>query len=325
MPLIPSTYKAPWYLPGPDAQSIYTNFCREKIELVYRPEVILTRDDDDLELFWQEEEKHDRLIVLTHGLTGNAKRNYMQAMARAFHQSGYDTLSWNFRGCGGIPNRKPYSYHSGFSQDLEEVVFHAIKKNKYRKIALIGFSMGANVVLKYIGEKPDQLPDELDKAVVFSCPCHLSSCSDQIENLRNKPYKDRFLKRLRKQVEIKHQAFPGQVPLDLFSKVKRIRDFDEYYTARLNGFDSAEDYYQKCMSLNWLHQIDRPTLIVNAKNDFLLSPLCYPKQQAKVSKHLFLEIPATGGHTGFPAADEKGWYWSERRALEFMEENFNTN
>jgi uncharacterized protein len=311
------SYKAPWYLPNGHLQTIIPSLFRRVGGLPYRRERIETPDGDFLDLDWIAPERpSDSLLIISHGLEGDSKRGYVKGMARAFLEKGAHALAWNYRSCSGEPNKLPHFYHSGATQDLEQVVQHALAKGVYRRIILSGFSLGGNLTLKYLGEQGDRLPKEVWKAAVFSVPLDLASSSRQIGLRANRIYEQRFLKRLRRKLQDKLLLQPGSLDLRPLKQIRTLWDFDDRYTAPLHGFRDAADYYSQCSSLTFVAHIRIPTLIVNAKNDPFLSPECYPEEQLEGHPFVRFEAPAEGGHVGFLQAGKH--YYSEARALAFV-------
>jgi predicted alpha/beta-fold hydrolase len=201
---------------------------------------------------------------------------------------------------------------------METVLQHVYRSHPAQKIALIGFSLGGNLLLKYIGERPHD--PKISRAVAFSVPVDLSSSARQLAQPQNRIYMRHFLKSLQKKVLLKRDLLPADLPFDRLAKMRTFHEFDEYFTAPLHGFQSAEDYYLKSSALNYLGGIQIPTLLVNARNDPFLSAACFPSEIAKSHPHLFLETPSFGGHCGFLPEDRQGECWSESRALAFLEE-----
>lgn len=306
-------YSPPPLLPNGHLQTIYPALFRH-ITVPYQRERMVTPDDDFLDLDWLTQFA-TKLVILSHGLEGNSTRAYMTGMANHFFRNGYDVLAWNYRGCSEEMNHQLRFYHSGATDDLDCVVRHAVAKGKYIAINLIGFSLGGNITLKYLGEQKDQLIPELKKAVVFSVPLHLHSSCLQISS--HWIYAQRFLKSLKKKIIDKSKKIKT---LDVtgMAEVKTLIHFDDRYTAPLHGFDNAFDYYQRCSSLYFIDHVQLPTLIVNALNDPFLSEDCYPLQQVKHHRYVQLETPDEGGHCGFASFNRNGVYWSEVRALEFI-------
>ncbi|MEM9325951.1 MAG: alpha/beta fold hydrolase [Bacteroidota bacterium] len=278
----------------------------------YERERIPTPDDDFLDLDWIRAGR-ERLVIISHGLEGNSERAYIQGMAHAFWSCGFDVLAWNYRSCGTEMNRSLTMYHSGATADLACVVDHAIRQG-YGSIQLVGFSLGGNLTLKYLGEKAR--PQEIKKAVVFSVPLDLSAGSDHISRRENRIYERRFLRSLKRKVIAKKVQFPS-LDTTRLDEIQTLRAFDDRFTAPLHGFVDAEDYYQQCSSRYFLKSINRPALVVNAANDPFLPTACLDPGLFEDAPFASFEKPALGGHCGFASFKNKPWYWSEQRALAY--------
>ncbi len=318
MPIVESTYKPPFYLKNGFISTVYSGLIR-RVSLKQKRERITLSDGDFLDLDWSfSKEKSDRLIILLHGLEGNGQRPYMTGTAKLFNENGIDAVCVNFRGCSGEDNLNYYSYHSGETKDLKAVIKHVISNKTYSEIYLKGISLGANVILKYLGEE-DIFPYQIKAAIAVSVPCYLTGSAKELHTFKNKLYHDRFLKHLLKRLKVKQKQFPEFLTIEAFNSIKTLTDFDNVYTAKAHGFEDALDYYLRCSSLQFLPNIKLPTLIINALNDSFLSPECFPVKEAKSNPNLFLEMPNYGGHAGF--IDKKNVYYNEKRALEFVNEN----
>ncbi|ELR68255.1 Hydrolase, alpha/beta fold family [Fulvivirga imtechensis AK7] len=298
-------------------ETIFPALFRKVKDIKYQRERIDTPDDDFLDLDWLRKDSK-KLVIISHGLEGNSTRPYIKGMARAFFRYGYDVLAWNFRGCSDEINKQLRFYHSGATDDLNLVVDHASQKG-YKDICLIGFSLGGNLTLKYVGEQGPEIKNTISKAVAFSVPLDLYSSCIKISESSNFIYSRRFLNNLKAKVLLKAQTMPGKLGTGALSKIKTIQDFDDHYTAPLHGFKNALDYYNACSSINFLKNISIPTLIVNAKNDPFLSQQCYPHEMLKGHPCITFEAPERGGHVGFTEFNKEGLYWSEKRALSFAE------
>lgn len=236
-------------------------------------------------------------------------------MAKAFYDKKFDVLTWNYRGCSGEINKSLGFYHSGATHDLATVIDHVVSLG-YAEINLIGFSLGGNLTLKYLGE--DRIrPDQLSKAVAFSVPLDLHTSCVKISQPSNWIYSQRFLRSLRKKV-IGKANIMKQLDATPLSKVKTLHEFDDLFTGPIHGFKNALDYYTQSSSLRFLANISIPTLVINAKNDPFLSPECYPHDLLKNHPFVKFESPDEGGHVGFSQFSKNGLYWSEERALEFL-------
>jgi len=278
----------------------------------YQRERIATQDDDFLDLDWLRGGSH-KVVIISHGLEGNSSRAYVKGMARIFFDNGFDALAWNFRGCSEEMNKRLRFYHSGATDDLDWVVQHAIQMG-YQELYLIGFSLGGNLTLKYLGER--KVSPLVRKAVAFSVPTDLHSSCLKISKPANLVYAHRFLKSLKGKVIQKSQRMP-ELDVRGIEKIRTLIEFDDHYTAPLHGFKNAMDYYNKCSSIHFLDTIQTPTLLVSARNDPFLGEACYPVAGWR-SEFVTFESPRFGGHVGFAQFHKNGLYWSEERALSFF-------
>ncbi|MGV3639758.1 MAG: YheT family hydrolase [Adhaeribacter sp.] len=317
MPVIPSAYhRPPYYLFNRHLQTIVPSLFRRVSHLPYRRERILLADGDFLDLDWSQVQGQ-ALSIISHGLEGSSDRPYIRGMVRALNRAGIDALAWNYRSCSGESNKALRSYHMGATDDLQQVVAHALQQ-PYQTIYLVGFSAGGNITLKYLGEDPDSLPRQVKKAAVFSVPCDLQGCSDTLSRPENRIYLRRFLKSLKKKLELKARDYPGDLDLKGYELLQSFPAFDDRYTAPLHGFKDARDYYTRCSSRQFLAAIRIPTLLVNAENDPFLSPDCFPVSEAETNPNLYLEMPRSGGHVGFTQSFWADEYYSETRAVAFF-------
>ncbi len=315
MPIVKKTeYDHPrWQFNG-HLQTIIPSIFRPAFPLPFERERVKTPDGDFLDLDWLKN-KSKKLVIISHGLEGNSRRPYMTGMAKHFFLNGFDVLTWNYRGCSEEMNLKPIFYHSGATYDLDNVVSHA--EPNYENIYLIGFSLGGNLTLKYLGE-PSPWKNKIKKAVAISVPLDLESSSIKISTGENIIYAKRFLRTLKQKVVLKAQKFPDDIPLGILRNIKTLKDFDDHFTGPLHGFDDARDYYTKNSSMGFLDKIEVPSLILNAQNDPFLSPKCFPVTLGRKLEHIWMEFPRTGGHVGFSPRKKEDIYWSEKRAFEFI-------
>jgi uncharacterized protein len=310
------TYTAPYWLFNKHLETIHPSLFRKVQLLQYKRERIQTSDGDFLDLDWlQQDASH--LIVICHGLEGNTSRPYIRGMAKAFYESGFDVLAWNYRGCSGEPNLLARFYNSGATEDLDEVIRHASDKQKYKSISLIGFSLGGNLVLKFLGEDKFESARQIRAAATFSVPVDLYQSCLQISRTENYMYTWYFMKSLRKKIEEKYRL-KGSLDISPLKQIKNLIEFDDAYTAPLHGYNNARHYYEMCSALQFMNEIKTPTLLVNALNDPFLSSSCYPEKQLSNHKFVELETPARGGHVGFTDINQKQLFWSEVRALQFI-------
>lgn len=316
MPIIESTYKPPFYFKNGFIATVYSGLFR-KVSLKQERERITLSDGDFLDLDWSfSEEKSNKLIILLHGLEGHAQRPYVTGAAKLFNKHGIDAVCMNFRGCSGEGNLMYKSYHSGSIEDLEAIIRYAISQKGYSEIYLKGVSLGANMILKYLGER-ESVPKEVKSAIAISVPCNLHGSCMEFHKLKNKLFHDRFLKDLVNSLKLKQKNFPEELSLEALNSIKTLLDFDNIYTSKAHGFKDAIDYYEKNSSLQFIPHIKTPTLIINALNDSFLSATCYPIKVAKQNPNVHLEMPQFGGHVGF--INRGAVYYNEKRALEFVQ------
>jgi len=312
-----SLYTAPFLLNNGHVQTILPTLVRRLGHSLYQRERIDTDDDDFLDIDWAKTGSN-KIAVLSHGLEGDSRRHYMIGMATMLNRSGWDALAWNYRGCSGEINRQLRMYHNGSIDDLDRVIHHVLKTGAYRTVALIGFSLGGNLTLVYLGSKGAELDTRISKAVVFSVPCDLRSSAQALATLKNRLYIEQFLHSLHQKIKAKMKIMPDAINDDRYGDIKNFKDFDDRYTAPIHGFKNAEDYWTQCSSSRFIPEIEIPTLIINALNDPFLVDGCYPVPQAAGSRYVFLETPKSGGHVGFIQFNGDGAYWSEKRAMEFL-------
>lgn len=309
-----SSYSSPWFLFNSHLQTIYPALARRVPFIPFDRERIDTPDHDFLDLDWYRR-KSGHLLIISHGLEGNSTRPYVLGMVQAALGRSMDVLAWNFRGCSGEINRLKRFYHSGDTGDLKHVIDYAARHD-YDHIYLLGFSLGGNVTLKYLGE--GDLHPKVRRAVGVSVPLDLESSCVKISRPQNWIYANRFLRSLKGKILMKHRNYP-ELDISLLRGIRTLMQFDDVFTAPLHGFSSAHDYYERSSSLPYLKQIPIPTLVLNAKNDPFLSLHCFLNARILQNELVSMESPDRGGHVGFAQFRKNGLYWSEERALDFLQ------
>ena len=327
MPLITSSsYRAPWCLKPGHIATIYTALYRRAPEFGAERQTIETPDGDfvDLDVHEVDAKKYgdsgsSPIVILLHGLEGSADAHYVRAMSAACHAEGWGSIRVNLRGCSGRPNQTERSYHSGASHDLQTVVEWAEKRYPEASFAVVGFSLGGNICLKYLGEGIRR--PSVAGGVAVSVPCDLNGSSVVLAKRVNRVYMNRFMKDLVEKLELKNRNLGTQFDITAFRKMKTFAEFDGAYTAPVHGFESADDYWTKASSLQFFHKIDVPTLLINALDDPFLSEACFPTKVAEKSEFFHLETPKHGGHVGFLTSFwQRDRGWQEQRVVEFLKE-----
>jgi len=231
------------------------------------------------------------------------------------NRAGWDALAWNFRGCGGEPNRLPRFYNGGDTADLRAVIAHAAAR--YPAVALAGFSLGGNLTLKYLGE--GETHPAIVAGVGISAPVDITASSTGLDrSWSNLVYRRRLIGRLVAKVRAKALKFPGEIDARGAGAIRTFAEFDNRYTAPLHGFPNAAVYWAESSARPFLRRIRVPALLLNARNDPFLGPECFPVAEAEANPALFLEAPESGGHVGF--LDFSGEPWLDRRVVEFLSE-----
>ncbi len=320
MPIIEnSSYaKPPFYLFNGHVETIVASGFRRVNGVHYTRERLTLSDGDFVDLDWVDNESK-RLIVLTHGLEGDSDRKYMLGATKFFAQKGWDILAWNCRSCSGEMNRALRLYNHGEIEDIHEVLQHAMKKKDYEQVVLIGYSMGGSISLKYLGVHGDQLIAPITHGIAFSSPTDLYESVMALEEPSNWFYKYIFRRRLERKIRAKAILHPDKIDLSLFDKIKKWEDFDNYFSAPINGFDNAQAFYQYASAKNFMEGIKVPALLVNALNDPIIPLACSPVEMAKKHPFIHLEMPQLGGHVAFMLPNDE-FSWMEYRALEFIED-----
>ncbi len=315
-PLKPD-YSPPSILFNKHLETVYPALLRNVKGITYRRERIHTPDQDFLDLDWLDCES-SQLVIISHGLEGNTQRAYIKGMAKAFHEEGFNVMAWNYRGCSEELNWQLRFYHSGATDDLDVVVNHALKSGKYSSVYLLGFSLGGNLTLKYLGEKGSALDSRILKGVTFSVPLDLHASCRVISTYY--VYSQRFVRSLKQKVIRKSKLNPA-LDINGIDKIKTLLEFDDEYTAPLHQFKNAVDYYEKCSSIGFVDKIKIPTLIVNANNDPFLDHRVNDNPALLQNSMIQFETPEYGGHVGFTLFNQNGLYWSEMRAIDFIRQN----
>jgi predicted alpha/beta-fold hydrolase len=308
-------YSPPLFLRSGHLNTIYPYLFRKDPEMPYQRKRLEIPDGDfiDVDSILR---GNSRLAILCHGLEGSAHSKYIKYTALLLSKEGWDVVALNYRGCSGEMNRKVQMYHSGFTDDLHFSINYF--ENPYKEIGLVGFSLGANILMKYLGESTQLLNAKIKGAIGISVPCDLSAGASQIGQWYNYFYEKRFLITLEEKIKLKKRLFPDEINLEHLSKIKSLRDFDEFYTGPLHGYKDAEDYYQKAHCKQFLSNIQIPTLIINALDDPFLPEESYPFLEAKSNPNLGFIPTSYGGHVGFSLKGSK-FYWEEQMIAQFLD------
>ncbi len=293
--IIASRFNPAWWLPGPHLQTLWPNLLRRARRPALRRERVELPDGDFLDLDWSACREGPLLLIL-HGLEGSSTSHYASDLINAADVEGWCTVLMHFRGCSGTPNRLARSYHSGETQDLQLIVDRLHRHAPHAPLAVVGYSLGGNVLLKWLGERGCHAP--VCAAVAVSVPFVLSDAALRLEGGASRLYQWALLRRMRSSVRRKFRTLPAPFDLRALERVTTFRQFDDLVTAPLHGFSGADDYYARASSRQFLARVRVPTLVLHARDDPFMTPASIPQLQ-ELAPEVTLELAERGGHVGF--------------------------
>jgi len=308
---------------GGHAQTIAGNFLR-RTNLLPPAEERLFDVEPGIQLLchchWQAERTSAMTVIVVHGLEGSVESRYMIGTGSKAWAARMNVVRMNMRNCGDTEHLGPSLYNSSMSDDVGVVVKTLIADEQLPAIALVGYSMGGNLVLKLLGEWGDEAPSQIKAGVGVSPAMDLAASADALHDLANRVYEYRFLKSLRKRVRRKAQLYPERYDVKYLRGLRSIRDFDEQITARYCGFAGAQDYYERAASANVLQRIAVPTLVLHAEDDPFIRILPHTREKLLNNPHITFIETATGGHCAF-LAEPNGYdgRWAERQTVRFIQ------
>ena len=315
-------FKAPWWLPSPHPQTIAGRFLRKARALPLTRERWTTPDDDFVDLDFAPRISDDApIVVLFHGLEGSALRGYALNSYAELAKHGVSAVGLNFRSCSGELNHAARFYHSGETEDIRFVIARLRERFPNASLGAIGFSLGGNALLKYLGEEGENTP--LRTAVAVSVPFDLSAGDRLMAQSRmGRFYTRLFVKSLTEKMVAKEKLLPPSCDMERARRANTFREFDDAITAPLHGFDSAEDYYARCSSANFIERIRVPTLLLHSEDDPFLPATAIPLAQAAANPMITASIQKQGGHVGFIYGTPRHpRFWAEENASRFLAEN----
>ena len=311
-----SAFCPAWWLPGPHLQTLYPSLFRTRKIPQLRRERIELPDGDFVDIDWSPQ-TDGMCVLILHGLEGSIDSHYTGGILNALASDGHTAGLMYFRGRSGELNRLPRSYHSGDTGDLDFVMQHISRLHPDREIAVIAYSLGGNVLLKWLGEQGSKATPVT--AVTLSVPFDLNSAALRLERGMSRIYQQHLLQQLRESVKAKSPKHTMPFPVERLKELRTFREFDHAITAPLHGFDGVDDYYQRSSCKPFLKHIAVPTLMLQARDDPFLPETALPGE-AELSSQVTLELSRHGGHVGYVS----GWnplqpvYWSEQRILQHL-------
>lgn len=322
--IVESKFKPAWWLSNAHAQTVYSSIHHPLKPMIDKFEKIELPDGDFIDLAWSTNQlaPDSPLVIILHGLGGGLQSAYVARFMRAFNAQGWRAVLMHFRGAGQECNRLPRAYHSGDTADLDFFVDVLKLREPDTKKAVVGVSLGGNVLLKWLGEKQIR---SIDTAVAVSVPFELKNVADKVNEGLSRFYQKHLLGEL-KTFFANRNAYFKNAP-EPFRKAKDCTcfwTFDNEVTAPLYGFSSAHQYYRECSSRQFLRTIHVPTLIIQAEDDPFMTKEILPAEE-ELSQSILLELSKKGGHVGFVSGSMIGSpiYWLDQRIPEFIAQKFN--
>ena len=314
--IIESQFKTACWLPDQHSQTLFPTLFRRQIPLTLTEEVLELPDGDFVELSWTPSTESGPIIALFHGLEGSVESGYAQGVLKVVRDLGWQGVLMHFRTCGKKGNRLPRWYHSGDSPDIDYFIEALRTRYPDRPLGAFGVSLGGNALLKYLGEKGDKSP--LSAAMAVSVPFDLANTAQHLTTGFSRVYQRHLISLVRKKVLAKHKEMPLPMDLEAFNQARTFYHVDNM-AAKLHGFDSADDYYDKASARQFLKVIKVPTLVLHSENDPFMTPEAIPSQ-SELSENVTLELTKKGGHVGFVYGKNplKPKYWIDKRFREFF-------
>jgi predicted alpha/beta-fold hydrolase len=328
----PGSSRAPWWLPGAHLQTLWARLARSRHLITFEREVLTTPDDDELVLDHTAGPAGSPRVLLLHGLEGSAHSLHTQGLALLVARQGWRATVLNFRSCARdprditrrLPNRRPRLYHTGETGDLDLVVRTLAAREPQVPLSAIGFSLGGNVLLKWLGEVG--AGSFIRAAATLSVPYDLAEAARFLERPVGRIYAAHFLGRLKRKALDLMARFPvetAHLDPDGIRRASTFGEFDKQVTAPLYGFGSAADYYRDSSALGYLARIRIPTLCLSAEDDPFFPAAALAAARAVASAAVRFEVSPWGGHTGF-VAGRWPWrprYWAEEATLAWLVEH----
>ncbi len=322
-PRLELPFNPAWWCPGRHTQTIFARYFRPVPRLKMNRKRLETPDNDFLDIDLLEGSPPEApLVIILHGLEGSSRAPYVLSFMSEIRKRNWPAAAVNFRGCSGEANRLKQTYHSGKTEDLDFLVHYFHKSEPRRKIYLVGFSLGGNIVLKWLGEQKESARGKVHKAVAVSVPYDLVEAARLMDQGFNRQvYTRKLLSTLKAKALHKERRFAGILDRNKVKRCKTFKVFDREVTAKLNGFKDEMDYWVHSSSLHYLANIRVETLLIHAEDDPFFPGKLFPFEAAqKNAAHLNVLMTSRGGHLGFVggATPWKQDLWLEQTMIHFL-------
>lgn len=308
-------FRPPWWARNAHVQTLVSALSRTPEPQITEHERFELPDGDFIQLSWAQRPAPGRpLLVLLHGLEGGLGSAYIRRMLAACRAADQAVVVHHHRGCGADQNRLPRAYHSGDSGDIALVLQALRQRYPGHPLWAVGYSLGGNVICKYLGERGADTP--LERAASVSAPLELQACADRMRRGFSRVYQRKLVTELHEKTQRKldHPQLGPQMPFDAaqLAAARTFWQFDDLVTAGLHGFAGAQDYYDRASGRQYLRSVERPLLVLHAADDPFMTEAVIP-EPADLSPAVTFELWPRGGHVGFI---EGGTPWRPRHYLE---------
>ncbi|HRI86684.1 MAG TPA: alpha/beta fold hydrolase [Candidatus Hydrogenedentes bacterium] len=310
-------YRVPWWLTNGHLQTVWAPFFRPRIQVQRTAERLDTPDGDFVMIHTAEGKRDMPAVIMLHGLEGSANSKYILGMTEKLAALGWTSITLEYRGCSDEMNLAPRMYHSGETTDLAMLATRIAPR--YERVYLAGFSLGGNVITKWLGESPDEVPENVIAAAAVCAPFDLTVAGPHIDRLLGGLYARHFLRTLQRKAIAKERQFPGCIDVERVRAARTLRDFDNDATAVMHGFDGVDHYYGTQRCGRYLDGIRVPILLLSSADDPFNPSITLPREEADASDYLHPQFTDRGGHVGFvygsPFAQR---YWAEEQIVRFF-------
>ena len=310
-------FKPSWWLRSPHLQTLWPAFFKKRHKLDLIPEQVELDDGDFVDICWSKKDV-EKIVLVLHGLEGSLESHYANGIVYQLEQAGYRPVFMYFRGCSGRMNRLPRAYHSGDTGDISAIVEHVKNKTGHYPYGVVAYSLGANALLKWLGETGDSNP--IKKAVAVSVPFRLHDAGKRLEKGVSRIYREHLLSSLRNTYAKKFKKLRSPLNIDIGS-LKSFWSYDDQVTAPLHGFSGAKEYYDRSSSRQYLKNIKTPTRIIHASDDPFMFKATVP-DKSELSSSIDFLLTKNGGHVGFISGETpySAYSWCEKKIIEFLKQ-----
>jgi predicted alpha/beta-fold hydrolase len=312
-----TSFQAAWWCRSAHLQTIWPYLVRGRPRIALHRERLELPDGDFLDLDWTGDKPESPIVLVLHGLEGSSRSKYAAGLLCAVQQRGWRGAVMHFRGCSGEPNRLARGYHSGETGDLAYVVNLLRAREPDVPLFVVGYSLGGNALLKWLGEQGTNA--RVDAAVAVSVPFLLNRAADRMEKGLSRIYQWELMQRMRRSVLAKSERIALPIDIENVPRLRTFREFDDGVTAPLHDFAGVDDYYRRASARQYLGGVTVSTLVIHSLDDPFMSTDAVPTAQ-ELSSTTTLELYPHGGHVGFVsgALPWRPRYWLEQRIPDYL-------